>query len=41
METLSTIENVKSEQDKTIKLLTEQMKNYSSDIRKSVYANEK
>ena len=41
MEKISSMENEKSEQDKKIKLLSEQVSNYSSDIRKSVSANEK
>ena len=41
MERLSTMENVKSEQDKKIKVLTEHITNFSSDIRKSVSVNEK
>ncbi len=41
MEKISSMENEKSEQDKRIKLLSEQVSNYTSDIRKSVSANEK
>ena len=41
MEKLSSMENEKNEQEKKIKILTEQVFNYSSDIRKSVSSNEK